>query len=350
MECQLIRNNENSPFIQDEYTIYYIRGIDSQNDINFYFTLSEILGGKHLRVVYLPLLISRLDAKTISYNFPHLDATLISEMAFYRKAYHFLGIEMTSTSRHIVRYDKASNAFLCFDFSGTTDEEFFGRLQEAAQYIKVKEPKQSEKLFSFNKTAFDLLSSLPEDRQIEELRKISEDTSLPADERFDANQYLTGLQVKKALIQLILDGFQVEIVQGWLKDAQRLSRLKVTKDYRILLTDYNKEIELFPLDKAVYIFYLRHDEGCRFKNLSDHKKELLEIYDKIAITRDPEENKRSIDILCNDYGKSINEKASRIKRAFLSQLTETIASQYYLTGKKGSPKRIELDRKYLIWE
>ncbi|MBP5548554.1 MAG: hypothetical protein J6X58_06680 [Bacteroidales bacterium] len=47
----------------------------------------------------------------------------------------------------------------------------------------------------------------------------------------------------------------------------------------------------------------------------------------------------------NTTRNSINEKCSRIKSAFASQFQDRLASQYYITGKPGEPKRIALERK-----
>lgn len=48
----------------------------------------------------------------------------------------------------------------------------------------------------------------------------------------------------------------------------RLSRLVITEDYRFILADYqNREVELQPVHKAVYLLFLAHPEGIEFKRL-----------------------------------------------------------------------------------
>ena len=44
----------------------------------------------------------------------------------------------------------------------------------------------------------------------------------------------------------------------------KLSRLLLTKNYRFFLVDYNKEVELQPVHKAVYLLFLAHPEGIEF--------------------------------------------------------------------------------------
>ena len=51
---------------------------------------------------------------------------------------------------------------------------------------------------------------------------------------------------------------------------QKLSRLHITKDYRIILTDYdNIEIVMTPLPKALFLLYQKHPNGIMFSYLSD---------------------------------------------------------------------------------
>ena len=55
----------------------------------------------------------------------------------------------------------------------------------------------------------------------------------------------------------LLEELRIEAARG------RLSRLRITSDYRFILVDYNKEIELQPVHKAVYqreVF--AHKEGA----------------------------------------------------------------------------------------
>lgn len=56
----------------------------------------------------------------------------------------------------------------------------------------------------------------------------------------------------------------------------------ITKDYRILLPDYNDmEIKIEPLVKAVFLLFLKHPEGILFKHLPNYREELTGIYAKL---------------------------------------------------------------------
>ena len=70
----------------------------------------------------------------------------------------------------------------------------------------------------------------------------------------------------------LLEELRIEAARG------RLSRLQITSDYRFILMDYNKEIELQPVHKAVYLLFLAHPEGIEFKHLADYREELTKYY------------------------------------------------------------------------
>ena len=60
----------------------------------------------------------------------------------------------------------------------------------------------------------------------------------------------------KAIGVPLLEELRIEAAKS------RLSRLVITKDYRFVLADYQVEVELQPVHKAVYLLFLNHPEGC----------------------------------------------------------------------------------------
>lgn len=113
----------------------------------------------------------------------------------------------------------------------------------------------------------------------------------------------------------------------------RLSRLVITGDFRFLLPDLgNVEVDLQPVHKAVYLLFLNHPEGIEFKYLSDYKDELRQWYRKTARMMDLAKIEEGIEHLTNPLDNAINEKCSRIKRAFLDVMDEYSASYYIISG------------------
>ena len=113
----------------------------------------------------------------------------------------------------------------------------------------------------------------------------------------------------------------------------KLSRLQITKDYRFFLVDYNnKEVELQPVHKAVYLLFLAHPEGIEFKKLGNYREELTRYYMATAKLMDKEKIIEGVDHLVNPLDNAINEKCSRIKKVFLDMMDEYAANYYIISG------------------
>ena len=125
----------------------------------------------------------------------------------------------------------------------------------------------------------------------------------------------------------MLEELRIEAAKG------QLSRLVITKDYRFVLADYdNREVELQPVHKAVYLLFLTHPEGIEFKRLADYREELTRLYMRTARWMDREKVAESVDKLVNPLDNAINEKCSRIKKAFLELMDEYRASYYIISS------------------
>ena len=139
--------------------------------------------------------------------------------------------------------------------------------------------------------------------------------------------------------------------RGLFKTKAQLSRLVVTKDFRILLPDYNDiEVKMEPLVKAVYFLFLKHPEGIVFKELTDYREELLSIYKELKPMGLSKRTIQSIEDVTNPLLNSINEKCARIRSAFVKEFDEGLAKNYFVTGERGEAKKISLPRDLVVWE
>ena len=146
-------------------------------------------------------------------------------------------------------------------------------------------------------------------------------------------------------------GMAEKLIRKLIQIEPKLSHLVVTKEMRIILPDYNNtEITMEPINKAVFLLFLRHPEGIIFKHLPDYRKELAEIYQKIKPFGLNERALRSIEDVTNPCLNSINEKCARIRGAFISQFDESLAKHYYIDGERGEAKKIALPRDLVVWE
>ena len=175
----------------------------------------------------------------------------------------------------------------------------------------------------------------------------------PADEIKDSEepQVLSlAREVENKIRRLVEEGFPIETIETWLQNAVKLSRIKITANYRIILTDYDKEIVMRQLPKTLFLFFLKHPEGCRLKELSDHRDELLIIYRKLTNLDDQVQMESSIDSLVDPLSNSFSEKCAAVKSAFLEAIPDRIANHYYIQGPQGGVKGISLDRTLVVWE
>ena len=134
---------------------------------------------------------------------------------------------------------------------------------------------------------------------------------------------------------LLLRSIGVSVLEELRIEAakSRLSRLLITKDYRIILLDYdNKEVEMTPVHKAVYLLFLNHPEGIEFKKLSEYRDELLGYYMVTAKLMDKQTITESVNMLVYPLNNSINEKCSRIKSIFLNMTDRYTADYYIISG------------------
>ncbi len=146
-------------------------------------------------------------------------------------------------------------------------------------------------------------------------------------------------------------GLPRNLILKLFESKEKLSRLIVTKDLRIILPDYNNmEIKMEPLVKAVYYLFLKHPEGIAFKYLPDYREELTKIYVKLKPYGMNERVLRSIEDVTNPCLNSINEKCARIRGAFVGQFDDSMAKNYYIRGERGEAKKISLPRDLIVWE
>ena len=88
----------------------------------------------------------------------------------------------------------------------------------------------------------------------------------------------------------------------------KLSRL-LTSDYRFFLIDYNnREVEMSPIHKALYLLFLNNPEGIESKHLSEHRDELLSIYMRISSWLDVDKVYDVVDRLVDPLDNAFNEK------------------------------------------
>ena len=145
-------------------------------------------------------------------------------------------------------------------------------------------------------------------------------------------------------------GYSKKTIWAMIEPFQELSPIHITKDLRIKLPLYDKEIELPPVQKAVFLLFLKHPEGIYFKNLINHHTELYKLYRKLAIRGSSINHAATVMDLVNPLSNSMNEKCSQIKKRIQAILDDSLAKHYYISGSKGELKRIDISPEMIVWE
>ena len=162
----------------------------------------------------------------------------------------------------------------------------------------------------------------------------TDDNGLQAEElAMELGRMVRRLQ-KAGRYDLMLRAITVPVLEQLRIEAARskLSRLVITRDFRFILSDYNKEVTLTPVHKALYMLFLNHEEGIEFKDLADHRDELRRIYRHVSPTADPAKIEESVSRLTDPTDNAVNEKCSRIKAAFGSLMDEYTLSYYMISS------------------
>lgn len=135
-------------------------------------------------------------------------------------------------------------------------------------------------------------------------------------------------------IELLLHTLGADLVKQ-IKDSRKtatpLMHLNISDNLRIFIPELdNREMKMPALARALYVFYLRHEEGVEFKFLSEFTEELFSLYRLASNRLDDSRLRATVDSLVNPTENKINECVSRIKTAFLSVMDEYAARNYCL--------------------
>lgn len=299
-------------------------------------------------VIYLPLLLKRLkNAEVLQYRAPYLTNVEIASTNL-KNDFLLQYLNNPSDKMHIKHglirtedihrggdgKDKAINRF--YPLTSNSSEPIADQLHRIGKQISIEQQQH--------------------DRLIESYDDWGDVVSGGADDGFNsqlAEENIDDLieEVKERILKLRQRGISQYILEQLIHPDDRLSKMVITKDYRIILPDYNNmEIKMEPLVKAVYLLFLAHPEGILFKRLPDYREELTRLYVKLRPTGLTDRVLRSIEDVTNPVLNSINEKCARIRGAFVGQFDDHIARHYYIDGLRGEPKKITLPRDLVVWE
>ena len=174
-------------------------------------------------------------------------------------------------------------------------------------------------------------------------RKVQE--TMESKRRYDPSIY----ELLETLLEKKPMGVVREIIEKALGEDIVLSRVEISDSCDLRMLDYNGiTVRLRPIEMMLFVFYLRHEEGVAFKDLSNYRDELKEIYAKYSLKDDPQYNDDKVDNLLDITKNAVNEHRSRMKLAFEREFDSAMARYYYITGKKGEKMKILLPRELVV--
>ena len=361
MNQGLFPENELLSFTKPSLIIYVEKSYNAELNAFIQENYNEIVvayNAKNIDFCYVPYLLqSKGYQAVVSYNRPYLQTS--NEQLQTQQIYDSLISKQKSEINESALLLYATFGFFDKLIAAPIDDKiitfdlFLNVLKRATDYIERTRNDLPQFQIVSNRDESD---EEPDDRIMYSL-DVNEATSeykpefkriAPADYSFGREAYIiadeirTRIQFLKESNSLSLIGDILEEIQGAKK---KLSTVFITNDYRIFLKDYGmKEIVMPPLPKSLFILFLRHPEGILFKQLSDYHDELLSIYRNVTVHENIDRAIESIRAMTDPMNNSINEKCSRIRAAFLEVITDDLAQNYYVTGKRGEPKKIIIDR------
>lgn len=325
-------------------------------------------------VIYLPEVVQGISKEMFEYNFPGVawPGEILADM-IYSQIRAELGEHLiTPESRMLLKFD--GEVLVIFDAKGSFSLAISYLINKCerkprfrAEEIRkgISDPELCEKIITYlqeegeievvqNDIRFsigpDSLSDASFPIEPIEYSDFSECCRETSDDSFDEAMDLAAEEVRDAIKQLLLKGFSASVIRSWLDEDIKLSRIRITRQYDIMLVDYGKEVKMGPLPKTVFLFFLCHPEGVMFSHLMDYREELLNIYGHVCKNDDPAKMFSSIMRLIDPFDNSISEKCAAVKKAFMMQIEDSIAKNYYISGLQGSKKGISLDRSLVEWE
>ena len=338
--------------------IMYVESCANE-EINMFFhknmeKVVDILGKSF---TYLPAMVDKL-AQMVEYNRPETDSAWVEKAKLnpswiqdaYREILSYridnendlpdLPLQ-TIEPPLLMRYEETSSdghVFTLFPLLYRDNTQFERLLTAIAQT-----PRLDANIFH---------STLIEDIPIRRSRIRENQQTDPRDKADNERIDILAGEIQQRIKELQLMGVEDYVIKKLISLPEpKLSALRITQDFRIILPDYsNMEIPMPTLSKVVYFFYLRHPKGLRFKELVDYREELLRIYYRISDRCDSAKMEQSIDELVDSTRNSINEKCSRIRASFVSRFSDDLAKNYYITGRYGEAKHIPLDRSLVMDE
>lgn len=135
-------------------------------------------------------------------------------------------------------------------------------------------------------------------------------------------------QIKLLLQDLRAKGLDEDQIATLVRKDEGSGRVIIDRGYLILLDEDRVKIRLTPMERTLYIFMARQQDGVKQDELWRYWKELYKIYQGQTVYGDTEMIADSIDALCEDDMATLRTNISRIKKKIKDKAGDWASQRY----------------------
>lgn len=148
-------------------------------------------------------------------------------------------------------------------------------------------------------------------------------------------------QIKTLLRQLRTKGATDKDIDSLLAEEEKPGRAYVDSAGMLVLPDAgNVKIKLTPMERTLYILFLRYPEGINADELWRYWDELCDIYGSQTVYDDLDLIEDAVEGICDEEKVTWYTNVSRIKRKITDKLGKRAAAQYIIRRYSGNIYKI----------
>ena len=152
-------------------------------------------------------------------------------------------------------------------------------------------------------------------------------------------------QIKTLLKQLKTKGATDKEIDSLLTDEDKPGRAYVDSKGMLVLPDAGGvQIRLTPMERTLYILFLRYPDGINADELWRYWDELCDIYGSQTIYDDIDLIEDAVEGICDEEKVTWYTNVSRIKRKITDRLGKRMAEQYIIKRGEDGLYRIKASR------
>lgn len=149
-------------------------------------------------------------------------------------------------------------------------------------------------------------------------------------------------QIRNLLGQLRIKGITEKEIDTLLTQQQKPGRAYINAQGMLVLPDAGDiKIKLTPMERTLYILFLRYPEGINADELWRYWDELCDIYGSQMVYDDKDLIEDAVEGICDEEKVTWYTNVSRIKRKITDKLGKRTAEQYIIRRGKDGLYRIE---------